>query len=94
MDRNINENEQLYEILQDCLLALSCPRTKHYPNKNFGSHLKDSGSTLCVKTALDYARQAVREIDGVLIKSAELCGDGIRFCVLINNEKGEVTVGL
>lgn len=94
MERNINENEQLYEILQNCLLTLNCPRLKHYPNKDFGSHLKGQGAGISIKTALDYARQAVKALDGVLIKSAELCSDGILFQVLVNNEKGEVTVKL
>ena len=94
MERNINENEQLYEILQNCLLSLSCPRLKHYPNKNYGSHLKAQGVGISMKTALDYARQAVKELDGVLIKSAQPCSEGILFQVLVNNEKGEVTVKL
>lgn len=94
MERNINENEQLYEILRNCLLALNCPRSRHYPNKNYGSHIKTQGNTISLKTALDYARQAVSGFDGVLIKSAELCDEGILFHVLVNNEKGEVTVKL
>ena len=94
MKRKINENEQLFEILQSCVLVLNCPRLKYYPNKNFGSHLKAQGNDITVKLALDYARQAVKELDGVFIKSAGYCDDGIIFDVLVNNEEGEVTVKL
>ena len=94
MKRKINENEQLFEILQSCALVLNCPRLKHYPNKNFGSHLKAQENDVTVKSALDYARQAVKELDGVFIKSVRHCDDGIIFNVLINNEEGEVTVKL
>lgn len=94
MTDKIKENEQLYEILESCLTAIGCPRGEFYPNKNFGSQLKKYSSQITERQALDFARQAVKDIDGVMVKSAEILKNTAVFTILINNEEGQVTVKL
>jgi hypothetical protein len=92
MEKNINQQEQLHMILQNCFRALSCPRGSFYPNKNYGSQLKASDNTLTEQMAMNYAIQAVSDFDGVLINDVELGENYIKFFVLINNEMGQVIV--
>lgn len=94
MENNIYLNEEPYEILQNALRAICCPRGKFYPDKNYGSKIKGSVTALTDKQLLDYARQAVSGMDGVTVKSVDTGSNNIKFTILVNNERGQVSINL
>ncbi|MCM1285174.1 MAG: hypothetical protein NC213_08300 [Acetobacter sp.] len=94
MENSIYLNEEPYNILQNALRAICCPRGKFYPDKNYGSKINASVSSLSDKQLLDYARQAVSDIDGVTVKSVDVGSKNIKFTILVNNERGQVSINL
>lgn len=84
--------EYIEAALQNVRSALECRRGEFYPDKNFGSKINAEKKAPYEKYALCYARQAVNDIDGVYIKSAEIKDGGAVFTVLINNEERQVAV--
>lgn len=97
MENSIYLNEEPYEILQNALRAICCPRGRFYPDKNYGSKIKNSVTSITAlsdKQLLDYARQAVSDIDGVTVKSVNVGSKNIKFTILVNNERGQVSINL
>lgn len=85
-------NDWFNTILEDCVTALICPRSEFYPDKNFGSHIKPAKNVLDGEKLLAFARQALREFDGVYVKSAVMKNDRAEFLLLINDNEREVSI--
>lgn len=79
------------ELIQNAILCLTTNRGKFYPNKNFGSRLYEIKKTSSL-LALAYARQAVKELDGVFVKNCTCNDDAFVFDIIVNDEKGTVRV--
>ena len=88
------QTEYIDELLQNIKILLTADRGSFYPDKNFGSSIKASGSKLTNQHALLYARQALDTLDGVYVKEAELSGTQLCFKMEINNEERQVTLEL
>ncbi len=85
------KNEFIESILCDCVTELNCPLGAFYPDKNYGSKIKNS-IMLNNEKLLAYARQAVAMIDGVYIKSVETNTKNALFEIMINDEKRQVCI--
>lgn len=82
------------ELLQNIKILLTARRGKFYPNKNFGSHIREITGEPKAEYALNYARQAVSSIDGVYVKSAHIGSAEIVFTLEINDEERQVSVNI
>ena len=80
------------ELLQNAFVAINTRRKRFYPNKNFGSYIKENALTPAEEYAFAYASQAVDGIDGVYVKGAELKDGKIKIKLILNNKEGEVSV--
>ena len=85
------EVQYIEELLQNAVLALTAIRGAFYPDKNFGSRLKNAGEKSEALAAC-YARQALSGFDGVYIKSAKINENGYEFAVLVNDEERQVLI--
>lgn len=92
-----NENSGVFqidyieEVLQNVWLAMRCERGGFYPDKNYGSHLKESLLLPKEQYILALARQSAEAIDGVYIKSVDINEDSAVFTVLVNNDERRVS---
>lgn len=86
-------NEEYTLALESCYIALNNIRGQFYPNKNFGMSIKAGADTL-PKRLLAYGRQACQGIDGVYLKSVQINGKYALFDILVNGEKGQVSINL
>lgn len=85
-------NENIIEqIIKDCISAISCPKGKFYPDKNYGSRLIGDDE---INRLLSAARLAVSKIDGVYIKNGRIENSTLLLSVLINNEERTVDIKL
>jgi hypothetical protein len=82
------------ELLQDVLLCLECHRGEFYPNKDYGSSIKNNLLATSQELLLSSARQALRELDGVSVKSVLINDNSAEFTVLVNNEQRQVSFEL
>lgn len=80
-------------VLEACTMAIVCPRGKFYPDKDYGSHIKNS-LVLSNALLLAYARQAVGEMNAVYIKSAETENNKEVFTVIIGDEQRQVSIDI
>jgi hypothetical protein len=87
-----SENPLITSALTDCFTAFVCPLGEFYPNKDYGSKIKQSIGKIDSQTLLCYARQAVSDMDGVYVKSVELSSLGADFTVMINDEERTVNI--
>lgn len=90
----LRQVEYIDELLQNIKIILTASRGSFYPNKNFGSRIKEICQEPRDKFALMYARQALDTLDGVCVKSAEFCENQYVFTLDINGEERQVTVEL
>lgn len=79
-------------VLSDLVMALVCPRGEFYPNKNYGCQMMRNKNIIDSEKLLCYARQAVSDMDGVYIKSAQLNDKNAVFTVMINDESRQVSI--
>ena len=87
------ENEQhIDELARSIKFLLNARRGKFYPNKNYGSLLRDIFLEPKSEYALSYARQALDGIDGVYVKSAKLRNNNYIFSLIINGYEREVEI--
>ena len=84
----------LETFLRSCVIAMRNPRGRFYPDKNFGSTLYALEDAENTRALLAAARQAVRELDGVFVKSASVDENSAVFEIYINNEKRRVSIEL
>ena len=85
------EVQYIEELLQNAVIALQTLRGSFYPDKNFGSQLRNF-SEVNEALAACCARQALSGFDGVLIKSAKATGDGYEFNLLVNDRERQVLI--
>lgn len=79
------------DVLENCVMAIICPFSKFYPNKNFGNSIRQSSD---YGELLAAARQAVRDIDGVFIKSLCVNNGKAEYTIVINDEERSVSIGI
>lgn len=79
------------DILENCVMAIICPLSKFYPDKNFGNRIRKS---IDCGELLASARQAVRNIDGVFIKNMCINNGMAEFTIMINDEERRVSIGI
>lgn len=81
-----------YEVLKGCERALKTELESFYPDKNFGSRLRDA--RIGNEEMLALARQALDHFDGVYVKSLKLENGKAVIEIMINSKKGEVRISL
>lgn len=79
-------------VLTDCTAALICPRGEFYPDKDYGSRIRREIQELDIKNLLSYSRQALSDMDGVFVISAEKDDEKIVFNISINDDERQVFV--
>lgn len=84
--------DYIEELLQNAVLAMKCSRGSFYPDKNYGSLLKNSIKAPAEQYVLAFARQAVECLDGVYVKSAQMNNNIAVLTVLLNNEERQVSL--
>lgn len=90
-NKQISRFKTVDDVLNDCVTAIRCPITRFYPNKNFGSQIH---SDLKADELLAFARAAVRNLDGVFVKSVLLMDNTAQFKILINDNIRSVNINL
>lgn len=91
IDIVLSECASSLTVLQCCESALRCPAGAFYPNKDFGGRI---ASVLDKNAALAAARQALCDMDGVFVKSAEIQGESAVLTLMINDEAKEVKIDI
>lgn len=86
--------EYVDELLQNAFVTLSTRRGRFYPNKNFGSRIKESAELPREEYVFAYAVQALDKIDGVTVKSASVENGEARIKLTVNGLEKEVKVQL
>lgn len=90
---NSNRIETVNIILENCITTLFCRNDRFYPDKNFGSKIRQECS-MAEDLLLAHSRQALSGLDGVFVKSASFIKDNAVFEILINNERKQVSISL
>lgn len=78
-------------IAEDCRKTAVCPLGRFYPNKNYGSVIREYSD---INTLLAAARCAAGKIDGVFIKNACKKNGVAVLSVLVNDEERTVSINL
>lgn len=86
--KDVSKYADVDRVLNDTLMAIHCRYGKFYPNKDYGSLIKNNE----LNSVLAGARYAVRNIDGVVIKSGSIVDDKILLDIIINDEERSVTI--
>ncbi len=84
--------EYIEALLQNVFLILSTQRGKFYPDKNFGSRIKDINKEPFEEYAAAYIRQALYDLDGVFVKGVEKDENEIKVSLTVNNDDREVVL--
>lgn len=79
------------EVLENCIMAIVCPLSHFYPDKNFGNSIRQS---IDCGELLASARQAVRNIDGVFIKNLSVNNGMAEFTIMINDDIRRVSISI
>lgn len=87
----ISTEDEIEKLMLDCLCVLYCPKTKFYPNKDYGSMIRFCRANT-EEYLLAYARQGLSYFDGVYVKSVVKEQSQIKFNLLINDEERTVTL--
>jgi len=89
----VKNNDFIDTVLCDCVMAVVCPLGEFYPDKDYGSQIKNS-AVIDSDILLACARQAVNEINGVYIKSVKTENNKALFDVLINDSERQVSIDI
>lgn len=84
----------LQALQQTVQLLLRLPREKYYPDKNFGSFLYALNAVPFEDQLLALARQALADVDGVFVRTADINGGQVVFTMLLNGEERQVRLSL
>ncbi len=84
--------EYIEALLQNISLILHAERGKFYPDKDFGSRIREIKREPFEEYAAAYIRQALYGLDGVFVKSVKKNGNEITVSLTINNEDREVVL--
>lgn len=87
-------HKQSDTVLADCITALVCPAGEFYPNKNYGSRIKQIIKNTNEKELLCYARQALAGMDGVYVKNVKIQDNSILFSIMINDEERQAVIAI
>lgn len=79
------------EFIRACEAALICRRGRFYPDKNFGARLSANYDSFTLEA---FARQALRMLDGVYVKSAVFDDGCAVFTLTFNGYEGQVKIEL
>lgn len=90
----LEQIEYIDELLQSIKIVLTAGRGSFYPNKNFGSNIRNICQEPRAEYAIAYARQALDTLDGVCVKGVTFENNQATFTIDINNEERQVTVSL
>lgn len=85
-------NEKIEQTLKSCQSACFCNKGEFYPDKDFGSKIRQSLDN--EKLLLSFARSALKDIDGVYVKNAKFDGDFVFLEILVNDEQRQVCIKL
>ncbi len=77
-------------MLGRAILNIKARRRKFYPNKNFGSFIKDINTEPYEQWALAFANQALDGLDGVYAVGVRSAQDGTVLKLMINRREYEV----
>ena len=79
-------------LLQNAVQALTARRGRFYPNKEFGSRIREELQEPENAYALAFAQQALDAMHGVFVTKAEKNGNRIIFRLFLNNREEEVAI--
>ncbi len=85
-------NEKIAQVLKSCQSACFCNKGDFYPDKDFGSKIRQSLDD--EKLLLSFVRSALKDIDGVYVKGAKVDGNFVFFDISVNDEQRQVSVEL
>lgn len=88
----MKNNDEIEQAVNSCYYALNCPLESFYPDKNYGSLLSSIKNKTDLHSALNLARRALADIDGVYVKSVDLADENYIFNILINDVERQVTI--
>lgn len=88
----MKDKPYITSALKDCITALVCPAGEFYPDKDYGSLIKNSIDNIDNGRLLCYARQALGSFDGVYVKNAVIENKKAVFTFMINDEERMVTL--
>lgn len=91
---SLEQIDYIDQLTQNAKLVLTAGRGHFYPNKDFGSSVKQLHDESMSDYALCYARQALDTLDGVCVKQAVFSNNQWCFTLEINGEERQVTVDL
>lgn len=86
--------EYIDELLQSCFVALNTLRGRFYPNKSFGSRIRQGLSLPENEYAFALACQALEGLDGVIVKAARVENGNALISLIINGKEKEVNIVL
>lgn len=78
--------------LKEIVMAFKTVRGNFYPDKNYGSRIKDATKLPIEFYVLCYARQALYDMNGVFIKSVSIKNNNYDFTVVVNDEERQVRI--
>lgn len=87
---NTNINKKTENILKACAQAIYCSKGSFYPDKDYGSNVRDARGN--ARLLYSFASAALANIDGVYLNSASVSGGNAVFDVIINGESRQVVV--
>lgn len=92
LDNNagLDSVEYIDEIVQNARILLYTHRGRFYPNKDFGSLLRNDLPSPSDEYALCYARMALEGLDGVFVDSARVDDNTMYVDLSINKRKVQV----
>ncbi len=86
--------EYIDELLQNAFVTLSTRRGRFYPNKNFGSRIKENDALPKDEYIFAYAVEALDKIDGVTVKGVSVENGEAKIKLKVNGLEKEVKVQL
>lgn len=89
-NNGLEQVEYIDEIVQVAKMLLVTQRGRFYPNKDFGTYLKNDLPYPQDEYALAYARLALESLDGVFVSSAHVDNGKITVDLTINSQKKQV----
>ena len=84
--------EYIEALLQNVSLILYAERGRFYPDKDFGSRIREINKEPFEEYAAAYIRQALYDLDGVFVKNVRKNENEITVELIINDENREVVL--
>lgn len=87
-------NETIENVLKEVVSTLQTVRGEFYPDKNYGSNLKNINKMPFDFYALTFAKQALYDKKGIYVKSANVKNNTYEFNILFNGEERQVLIDI